>query len=323
MSKLPLVQRWLQASIACSVVAVAVSLSAQGSPPPNNNPAGKSSATKAAEVIPAGQRLFYCSHSLMWDTPAPLGEAASAYGIKDHVLVGLERIGFSTTKQHWDQPDAGNQSKQALLTGKVDDFIMSPMEMPDEGIDNFVKFGLKKNPKMRFFVQNNWAAFNIDGQGAHSKGMASMGGMDKWDNTTAEQIPKLNATSVKLYEDQVDKINNDIGHTVIWIIPTDQANEALRIKVAKNEFPGVEKQSQLFRDPIGHPGPVLQALNSYVHFATIYGVSPVGLPLPTILKNANNPKWDDDFNKRLQEIAWDAVIHYSYSGVKVPAAARQ
>jgi len=85
MNKLPLVQRWLQPSIACSVAA-AVSLSAQVSPPPNNNPAGKSSATKAAEAIPAGQRLFYCSHSLMWDTPAPLGEAASAYGIKDHVL---------------------------------------------------------------------------------------------------------------------------------------------------------------------------------------------------------------------------------------------
>lgn len=74
---------------------------------------------------------------------------------------------------------------------------------------------------------------------------------------------------------------------------------------------------------VKHPGLVLQALNSYVHFATIYGVSPVGLPLPTILKNDHNPKWDDDFNKRLQEIAWDAVIHYSYSGVKVPAAARQ
>jgi len=48
----------------------------------------------------------------------------------------------------------------------------------------------------------------------------------------------------------------------------------------------------------------------------------VGLPLPTILKNDNNPKWDDDFNKRLQEVAWDAVIQCSYSGVKVPAAAR-
>ncbi len=147
--------------------------------------------------------------------------------------------------------------------------------------------------------------------------------MDKWDNTTVEQIPKLNATNVRLYEEQADKINKDVGHTVIWIIPTDQANEALRIKVAKNEFPGVDKQSQLFRDPIGHPGPILQALNAYVHFATIYARSPVGLPLPSVLKNgkAKNPKIDDDLNKRLQEIAWDAVTHYSYSGVKAPEAA--
>ncbi len=273
---------------------------------------------------PPGERLFYCSHSLMWDTPAPLGEDVAAYGIKGHVLVGLERIGFSTTKQHWDQPATRNQSKKALDTGKVDDFIMSPMELPDEGITNFVKYGLEKNPKMRFFAQNNWAAFNIDAQKWHSNGMASGVGMDKWDKTTVEQIPKLNAASLKLYEEQVDKINKAVGHTVIWIIPTDQANESLRMKVAKNEFPGVDKQSQLFRDPIGHPGPILQALNAYVHFATIYGRSPVGLPLPTVLKKeeARNPKIDDDFNKRLQEIAWDAVSHYSYSGVKSPDAAK-
>src|SRR5262249_23559299 len=142
--------------------------------------------------------------------------------------------------------------------------------------------------------------------------------------TTAEQIPELNAASVKLYEEQVDKINKDVGRTVIWIIPTDQANEALRIKVAKNEFPGVDKQSQLFRDPIGHPGPILQALNAYVHFGTIYGRSPVGLPLPTVLKNekARNPKIDDGFNRRLQEIAWDTVSHYSYSGVNAPNATK-
>jgi hypothetical protein len=72
---------------------------------------------------------------------------------------------------------------------------------------------LEKNPKMRFFVQNNWAAFNIDAQGWHSKGMANMGEMDKWDKTMAEQIPNLNATSVKLYEEQVDKINKEIGHS--------------------------------------------------------------------------------------------------------------
>ena len=60
------------------------------------------------------------------------------------------------------------------------------------------------------------------------------------------------------------------------------------------------------------------ALNAYIHFATIYGRSPVGLPMPTILKRANNPKWDDNFNKALQELAWKTVINYPLSGVKAP-----
>jgi hypothetical protein len=109
-------------------------------------------AAKAEEVMPSGRRVFYASHSLMWDVPAPLGEAVKEYGIKDHMLVGLQSLGFSRTSQHWDQPDAQNQAKQALKAGKVDDFIMSPMDMPDTGVDNFVALGLENNPKMRFFV---------------------------------------------------------------------------------------------------------------------------------------------------------------------------
>ena len=120
--------------------------------------------TEAKDSKPAGQRVFYAAHSLMWDTPAPMVELAEAYGITDHNLVGVQSLGFSYTRQHWELADAQNKAKQALKTGKVDDFIMSPMELPDEGIDNFVKLGVLNNPQMRFFVQNNWTAFNQDGQ---------------------------------------------------------------------------------------------------------------------------------------------------------------
>ena len=56
--------------------------------------------------ILAGRRVFYASHSLMWDTPTPVVELANAYGITDHNLVGVQRLGFSYTLQHWDLPDA-------------------------------------------------------------------------------------------------------------------------------------------------------------------------------------------------------------------------
>jgi hypothetical protein len=279
------------------------------------------SAPNAANAIPAGQRMYYASHSLMWDVPTPLAEMATAYGISNHVLVGIQSMGFSRTQQQWDaREDAQHQAKPALRTGKVDVFVMSPMAMPDTGVANFVKLGLSNNPAMRFFVQNNWAGFNQDGQKASMSSMA--GPPHPWDATTEEDLKTLNTTCEKAFEAQVKQINEEVGHPVLFIIPTSQANTDLRTRIIRKEFPGLDKQSQLFLDQIGHPTPPLVTLNTYIHFAVLYGRSPVGLPMPTVLKRANNPKWDDAFNKALQELAWKTVIGDPYSGVKAPDATK-
>ena len=81
-------------------------------------------------------------------------------------------------------------------------------------------------------------------------------------------------------------------------------------------MPGLTRQAELFRDPISHPAPPLEALNTYLHYAVIYGQSPVGLPVPGVLKNARKESWDDKLNRALQEIAWETVSKYPYSGVK-------
>ena len=271
---------------------------------------------------PAGSNwILYASHSLMWDVPAIFTEHAKASDIKGHLIVGVQRNGFSTTLQMW---NGGAQSKTALETGKVDVFITSPMEMPDEGVDKFVEYGLKYNTKTKFYVQNNWAGFNMDGNLAHS----AMGrGGKAWDESTEEDLKSLNTVCEKAFEDQVKLINEKyrkdpaIGRDVIWIIPTSQANTVIRTKIIQRAFAGLDKQSDLFADQIGHPKAPLWALNAYIHYATIYGKSPVGLPIPTVLKSANNPKFDEDFNKRLQQLAWETVSNYSYSGVKAPAKA--
>ena len=38
--------------------------------------------------------------------------------------------------------------------------------------------------------------------------------------------------------------------------------------------------------------------------------------MTSLLKNAKKEAWDDKFNRALQEIAWDTVTTYPYSGVK-------
>jgi len=255
----------------------------------------------------------------MWNIPAIVTEEAKAYGIKDHTVLGTLSMGFSTTQQMW---QGGAQAKN-WMKDKCDVFVTSPMEMPDTGVDSFVEYGLQQNPKMKFYIQNNWAGFNMDGNLAHS----AMGrGGKQWDQTTVEDLKTLNTTCEKAFNDQIKKINEKytkdekIGHEVAYIIPTSEGNTELRKLIIEKKFAGLDKQSDLFADQIGHPKPPLWTFNSYIHFACIYGKSPVGLPIPAALKQANNPKYDEDFNKRLQELAWKTVIEHPLSGVKDPAA---
>ena len=270
---------------------------------------------QAPATTPKGQRVFFASHSLMWYVPTPLGELAEAAKIKDHKLAGIQSLGGSRTLQHWNLPEEKNKAKQALTKGDVDVFVMSPIQFPDEGIDNFVKLGLEKNPDMRFIVQISWGAWDADMQNFPK------GGTQKVDrNKTPEELKKIHETNIKAAEAQADEINKKAGKTVLYLVPSAQASIALRTRISSKEMPGLTSQAELFRDPISHPAPPLEALNTYLHYAVIYGQSPVGLPMPRLLKNARKEAWDDKCNRALQEIAWETVTSYPYCGVKAAAA---
>jgi len=273
----------------------------------DNDPAPKAE----TPAPPKGQRVFYASHSLMWYVPEPLAELAEAAKIKDHKLMDVQKQGASRTLQHWNLPEEKNKAKQALKKGEVDVFVMSPIQFPDEGIDNFIKLGLEKNPDMRFVVQISWGGWDIDNQdfpkGANNN-------VDR--NKTPEQLKKLYERNIKAAEDQADAINKKAGKKILFLVPSAQAVVAVRTKIANKELPGLTSQAELFRDPISHPTPPLEALNTYLHHAVIYGQSPVGFPAPGLLKKTKKDAWDDKFNRALQELAWETVTCYPYSGVK-------
>ena len=300
-------------------------------------------APSSSAAMPAGQRVFYASHSLMWDMPPVLTQQVEAYGIKGHTVVGLQRIGVSRTIQHWNLPDAQNQAKQALQAGNVDVFVTSNLVHPDEGIDNFFKLGRQHNPNMRFLMQISWPGLgNTDneqfnagrgaapgaGAGAAPAGGGGRGGLGARggmflsgnDEKTPEQLTTINAIDIKNAEEQARRLNAEAGKPVVFLVPTAQAHNALRTLIYKKEVPGMAAQSEVFIDPIGHPTAPVIALNAYLHFSVLYKRSPVGLPMPTILKNANRPQWNDEkLNRKLQELAWDIVRNYPPSGVTADA----
>lgn len=264
----------------------------------------------AQDKTPKGVRVFYASHSLMWYVPAPLGEMADAARIKSHMLVGLQKIGGSKTLQHWNKPDEKNEAKQALQKGEVDVFVMSPIQFPDEGVANFVKLGLEKNPDMRFIVQVSWGGGDIDNQD-FPKGLFDNPEREK----TPGQLKKLYERNIKAAEAQADDVNKKAGKKVLYLVPSAQAVVTIRTKIHNKEMPGLTKQGELFSDKLGHAAPPLEALNTYLHYAVIYGRSPVGLPMLDLLKKTKKDAWDEKFNKTLQEIAWETATSSPYSGV--------
>lgn len=114
--------------------------------------------TPTSSGLPPGPRVFVCAHSFMIFTATMLPKMTEEAGI-GYQDAGRQIIGGSRTLQHWEVPDDQNLAKKALSESSVDVLTLSPhMLLPDEGIDNFTKLGLEKNPKLRVLVQASWPA---------------------------------------------------------------------------------------------------------------------------------------------------------------------
>jgi hypothetical protein len=260
---------------------------------------------------PKGQQVFSSGHSFHMFMPAILADIAKSAHIHDHKQVGVSSIGGSRVIQHWNKAEDKNTAKAALKSGKVDVFTMSPIYLPDEGIGNFTKLALEHNPDVRVLIQEFWLPFDVYQPDYQKKRPEKA---DRNSRTVAE-MKRIHAPYFKSMDDHAAALNKEHGKPVVSIVPVGQAVILLREKIIESKAPGLKVQEDLFRDAIGHVQPPVMALTAYCHFAVIYKRSPVGLPVPAILKNAKNPEWGEDLNKLLQELAWKAVTEHPLSGV--------
>lgn len=266
-------------------------------------------------IPPKGLRVLTAGHSFHVWMPGFLGEIAAAAGIKGHQQVAISSIGGSQVIQHWNLPEDKNKAKPALIEAKADVLTLSPIYLPDPGIENFVKLGLEHQPDLRITVQEFWLPF--DDQALWST--RAKGVTINRDAKTIAQLREAHASYFKAMDDHVRELNAKFGKTAVFVVPSGQAVLALREKLIKGEASGIAKQSDLFTDPIGHPKEHIKVLAAYCHFAVLYGRSPVGLPVPRSL--ANSPA-DEKLTRLLQEVAWEAVIQHPLSGVKAAAVAQ-
>ena len=259
----------------------------------------------APQAPPKGQRVFYTGHSFHMFVPPLIEKMVPLAKIEGHKLTGTQGIGGSKVIQHWDRAEEMNTAKKALLTGEVDVFTMAPhLMIPDPGIDNFTELGLKHNPNLRLLLQASWYPFDV---ARDAEGFIK-------DNAARDEakIPALQAAVDEWrtrLEAQTDALNKKYDKQAVFIIPVGDAIVKLRSLIVEEKFPGITKQSQLFRDPIGHGQGHVMALAAYCNFAAIYRTSPEGLQLK-IERSVN-----DEQNAILQKIAWETVSKYPYAGI--------
>lgn len=264
---------------------------------------------KLAAPITKGQRVFTCGHSFHEWVPSIVADLAKKADIKDHVQVGRSSIGGSKVIQHWNKPDDQNNAKAALKTGKVDVLTLSPIFFPDAGIENFTLLGLEHNKDIRVLVQPIWLRADV-----YEPTMKRPAKVDH-NAITIDELRSRHAVYFKEMDAHIRELNKKQGKTVLYIVPAPQAVLALREKIVAGQAPGLKMQSDLFTDATGHGTPPLKTLVGYCNYAVIYRRSPIGLPVPEILKQAKLGDDEAKLNSLLQELAWDAVTQHPLSGV--------
>jgi len=254
--------------------------------------------------------------------PGPLAALAEEAGKFGHQALAVQMIGGSTPMQHWEQggeDESRNIAKVALRQGGVDVFTMSPNAiMPEPGVDLFGDLLIKTNPDARMLVQNSWAAW--DGHGM----TASVGGGERpsFSNedhnlATTETITGwLDALEepggyLERVRTQLTGINDRAGREMAYVVPSSAAIYKLRKAIIDGQVPGLDQQSDIFRDGMGHVDTAGVNLVTYVWFAVMYRESPIGLQALVDPEDQTSAARE----RVMQQIAWNAVLAEPMSGV--------
>jgi len=147
-------------------------------------------------------------------------------------------------QKHWDVPEEKSAVKQVLKTGKVDVLTISPIWLPDDAIEKFVKLGIQHNPALRITVQEYWMPND------EYNPVYPLDTKKKLDHN-ATDIAKLRDATMRYakdIEDLVHGINQRLGKDSVVVVPVGMAAVTLREKILKGEAPGLKTQSELSRD---------------------------------------------------------------------------
>ena len=128
---------------------------------------------------------------------------------------------------------------ESVKTGKVDVLTLSPIFLPDEGIEKFTNLALEHNKDVRVCVQPIRLRWDV-----HEPTMKRPEKVDH-NAITGEELRKRHEPYFKSMDEHIKELNKKQNKTVLFEVPAPQAVIALREKIIAGEAtsfrnPGVD-----------------------------------------------------------------------------------
>jgi len=266
---------------------------------------------------PKGLKISWVGHSFHVYLPKPVSQLATEAGIVGHVSLNTDMIGASQPCQHWTKgggENGTNTVKDILKAAKADVMTMSLQQPnPDPCVPKFARLANQYKKDMRLMIQETWLP-----NSANPEEQCVLWGCKNRDAATVEGLEKTRQTIEIPFQNrmrwQLDGLNREIGTNFTTFVPVWEAVLKLRQLIAKGEVPGITKQSALFRDNLGHATPPLVHMTSYLWFAALYNINPIGSKVL-----GGDPAQEAIF----QKLAWETILNAPLNGFgTVPGEAK-
>lgn len=242
---------------------------------------------------------------------APLAQGAG-YPLDFHRFT----IPGAPTDWLWDHPGGGfGDSRYAEAfdaLAPIDHLLTQPFAGHDRSIENeadysgrFFDLCRRFSPEVRMWLYAQWPGRRFDDNWSRGKGSARELGLvpaKTWQEGAANQQAYVEAVRDRL----------DAAHDgkPVRVVPAGTALSRLKSMIDAGEVPGMtDFFTETFADDL-HLNAKGRYLVALVHFACIFGESPAGKVSP--LTTGLTP----DQARVFQQIAWDVVRDYRWSGIE-------
>jgi len=288
--------------------------------------------SSTATSAPEGLRTYFVDSSFHRFVVEPLQDLAREAGMQGHAAVTWNPLAGKITDRKRRSNAAGGVIEHALASGCVQVLTLcTDMRTAESAIEEFASLVVKHAPHTRILLQHTWgdsltSKILEERRRAHGSGgpithgqirklVQNMGHNRDRDSVSMAllEAARLSGNQVQLWRTRLLELNRRHGIRAGFLVPANDAVLRAREAIVRDRLPGVARQSELFRDVIGHASQVTMDLICYLWFGALYRRNPAGLRALIQTSDASAPAR----HRELQRIAWDALVAEPMSGVSL------